>query len=100
MRFLTAKVSIWVFKNIYLATPKGSTVGGEKQIAFETINSVFEKIKNNTSINEFKDGLSSYLASSYYKYRTKKKGHNEEEEDKLQKKLKLAMRMLENNEAL
>ena len=67
-------------------------------MALETITVVFEKIKSNTSISEFKDGLSSYLASSYYKYRTKKKGCTKEEISELEKKLKICMKLLTDSE--
>ncbi|CAI2382817.1 unnamed protein product [Moneuplotes crassus] len=75
-------------------TPKGTSSGGEFKVAAKTITAVFEKIKTNTDIGEFKDGLSSYLASNYYKYRTKKKGCDEKEISLLEKKLKIAMDLL------
>ena len=56
----------------------------------ESIKAVFEKLKSNKTIEEFKDGLSSYLSSNYYNYRTKKKG-GQTDVDKLEKKLKVAM---------
>ena len=62
--------------------------------SLEYIKSIFEKIKKNTSITEFKDGLSSYLSGNYYKYRSKKSGSTETELKILEKKLKVAMDLL------
>lgn len=62
--------------------------------SLEFIKTVFEKIKSNTSITEFKDGMSSYLAGNYYRYRSKKKGSSEAELKILEKKLKVAMDLL------
>jgi ribonucleotide reductase alpha subunit len=81
--------------NLYsnnLADNKGRAVT-TLNASLELIKTVFEKIKTNESITEFRDGLSSYLAASYYKYRTKK-NLNQEDLENLEKKLKLAMDLL------
>ena len=62
--------------------------------SLEHIKIIFEKIKKNTSITEFKDGLSSYLSGNYYKYRSKKSDCTEKELKVLEKKLKVAMDLL------
>jgi hypothetical protein len=60
---------------------------------------VFEKIKAHTDVQEFKDGLSGYLVSSYYKYWTKKKGYTAEEVKQLEAKLKIARDLLGDSSA-
>lgn len=85
---LNVKVSF----NINIADDKGRAIE-TLNASFEQIKTIFERIKSNTSITEFKDGLSSYLASNYYKYRSKK-NTNEDDLEVLEKKLKIAMDLL------
>jgi len=63
----------------------------------QSIAAIFDKIKSDTTINDFKEGLSSYLASNYYKYRSKKKGTTQSDLSQLKKKLKVGMGVLSNS---
>jgi nucleolar MIF4G domain-containing protein 1 len=78
------------FDQIFYPSEEEENLVAGAETTQDVIRAVFEKLKSNQTIEEFKDGLSSYLSANYYKYRTKQKGA-QTDVDKLEKKLKVAM---------